>query len=171
VEERSDVEIRIPPGIETGTRLRVRGEGEPAPDGYGRGDLFCDVVVKDHPIFDRDGPNLICELPISYSLAALGGSAEVPTLSGGSLEIDVPRGSQNGDILRLRGRGLPFVNRHGRGDLLVRLFIEVPKKLSREHEDLLKQLAEIEGTNISEKRKGFLERLKKYVQNVAPTDR
>ncbi|KXB05559.1 hypothetical protein AKJ51_04955, partial [candidate division MSBL1 archaeon SCGC-AAA382A20] len=166
IEQEGQVDIRIPPGIESGTRLRVRSGGEPSPESGDRGDLFCDIVVNEHPIFEREGANLICEVPITFSLAALGGKAEVPTIKGEKLEVDIPAGSQNGDTLRLRKRGLPAVNGRRRGPLLVKLFVEVPKKLTSEYEELLHQLAEIEGANVPEQRESFLKKLKNYVQRV-----
>lgn len=165
IQKECEVSITIPQGIESGTRLRVRGEGEPGQNGR-RGDLYCDINIKDHPIFDRRGPDLECELPISYSKAALGGTAEVPTLGGDKKTVDIPRGSQNGDTLRLQGEGLPYPNRRRQGDLIVRIHVDVPQDLTESQEDLLRELAEIEGTNVSEKRQGFMERLSNYVRTM-----
>ncbi len=166
VQRRSDVEIRVPPGVESGTRLRMRGEGEPGPGGE-RGDLYCDIVVRDHPIFGRRGADLLCELPIAYSLAALGGQAEVPALGGQTLEVNIPRGLQSGEVLRLSHHGLPYPNNRARGDLLVRVFVEVPTRLTLRQEELLREMAKIEGSNVSEKRKSFLKRIRDYVHNMA----
>lgn len=160
-----EVDIPIPVGVESGTRLRIRGEGEAGPQGR-RGDLYCDVIVRDHPIFERRGPDLVCQLPISYSQAALGGTAEVPTLGGETTEVDIPRGSQNGDVLRLQREGLPYPNSQRKGNLLVVLYVDVPQDLTDRQEELLRELAEIEGSNVSEKRRSFMERLKTYVRGV-----
>jgi len=164
-EQESDVDIPIPPGIESGMRLHIPGEGEPGPTGE-RGDLYCDVVVGDHPLFARSGADLVCELPITYSLAALGGKAEVPLLGGETLEVEIVRGSQPGQILRIPRRGLPYPGSARRGDLLVKLFVEVPTKLTARQEELLRELAKIEGANIPEKRKSFLERVRDYVHSM-----
>jgi len=165
VERESDVTIPIPAGVESGARLRIPGEGEPGPGGA-RGDLYCDVVVREHPIFKRQGADLLCELPITFSLAALGGKAEVPLLGGQTMQVDIPRGSQSGDVLRLPGRGLPRAGRRGRGDLLVQLFVEVPTRLTARQEALLRELAELEGTNVPDRRRSFLERIKDYVYGM-----
>lgn len=166
VEEETEVNIPIPVGVESGTRLRIRGEGEPGGQGR-RGDLYVDVTVRDHSIFERRGPDLVCERPISYPQAALGGTAEVPTLGGGTREIDIPAGSQSGDIVRLRGEGLPYPNSQKRGNLLVVLSVDVPRDLTERQEELLRELAQIEGSNVSEKRKSFMETLKNYVRGMA----
>jgi len=166
-----DVQIPLPPGVESGMRLRLRGEGDAGPDG-GRGDLFCDVLVREHPIFGRHGADLVCDMPITYSTAVLGGEAEVPTLGGGARKLRVPRGTQSGSLLRLPGFGLPRQGGEGRGrgDLLVRVQVDVPRAASPRHEELLRELAQIEGANVSEQRESFLARLKKYVHNVARPD-
>ncbi|MHC5033895.1 MAG: molecular chaperone DnaJ [Planctomycetota bacterium] len=161
---RKDVEVtvQIPPGIESGTRLRVRGEGEPSPDGPS-GDLYCDVFVRENPVFERRGVDLLCEVPIGYPLAALGGNVEVPMLEGNTCELAIPQGTQSGDILRMRGLGLPHMGRKGRGDLLAHVVIETPRRLTPRQEELLRELAEIEAVHVSEKRKGFLDRIKDYI--------
>ena len=164
-EREIEVEIPIPAGIESATRLKVRDEGESGPDGL-RGDLYCDVVIREHPIFHRRGADLICELPIAYPTAALGGEAEVPLLGGDTLQVRIPRGTQSGEALRLRGKGLPDPHGRGRGDLLVQVAVEVPRELTPRQEELLRDLAVIERANIPEKRKSFLERLRNYVHSM-----
>jgi len=164
-ERESDVDIPIPPGVESDARLHIPGEGEPGPTGE-RGDLYCDVVVGDHPLFARSGADLVCELPITYSLAALGGKAEVPLLGGETLEVEILRNSQPGQILRIPRQGLPYPGSARRGDLLVKLFVEVPTRLTARQEELLRELAKIEGANIPEKRKSFLERVRDYVHSM-----
>jgi len=160
-----DVDIRIPPGVESGTRLRIRNEGEPGPSGE-RGDLYCDIIVRDHPMFRRQRADLVCELPIPYSLAALGGRSEVPLLGGKTTEIKIPRGVQTGDVLRVPRQGLPYPEGTGKGDLLVQVFVEVPTHLTPRQEELLRELAEIEGVNLPEKRKSFLRRITDYVYSM-----
>jgi molecular chaperone DnaJ len=165
VEKPVDVDIPIPAGVESGTRIRIRGEGERGPSG-GRGDLYCDILVREHELFRRNGTDLICELPITYPTAALGGEVEVPTLGGGTEMIEVPRGTQSGDMLRLRSRGLPALRSSARGDLLVEISVEVPDVLSPRHEELLRELAEVEGASVSARRKSFLDRIKNYVYSM-----
>ena len=165
VEQEKEVDIQIPAGVESGVRIRVPGEGEPGPGGQ-RGDLYCDVVVKDHPLFERNGADLVCELPIAYSLAALGGETEVPLLGGDTIQVDIPSGSQNGDVLRLPAKGLPYPNTKQDGDLLVKLHIDVPKELTDRQEELLRELASIEGSHVSEERQSFLERITSYVRGM-----
>jgi molecular chaperone DnaJ len=157
-----EVIVRIPAGIESGTRLRVRGEGEPAQSGA-RGDLYCDVYVRDHAVFERSGPNLYCEVPIGYPTAALGGTIGVPLLEGEKHELKVPKGTQSGDLLRVAGAGVPEMGGTTRGDLIVRVAIETPQKLTPRQDELLRELAEIEEENVSERRRGFLDKLREYI--------
>ncbi len=165
VESVVEIKIDIPAGIESGTRLKVTGEGEPHPETRMRGDLYCDIVTRTHPLFVRHGTDLVCNLPVAYSLAALGGKTQAPALKAGAVEITVPKGTQNGDVLRLRGMGLPDPHSGRKGDLLVKVFVEVPRKLTRRQKELLRELTEIEGAHISPEREGFVERLKEYVKN------
>lgn len=162
VEKDAQVTVKVPAGIESGTRLRVRGEGEPSPAGP-PGDLYCDVFVEEHPVFQRSGADLLCEVPISYPTAALGGTVPVPTLQGEAHELVVPAGTQSGEVVRLRGLGLPDMHGRGHGDLLARVFIETPQALTPRHEELLRELAEIENVIVSEKRKSFLVKVRDYL--------
>jgi molecular chaperone DnaJ len=151
--------IEIPPGVDNGTRLRISGEGEPSPAGGPNGDCYCLIQVKEHSLFHRDGRDLVCQVPISYSQAALGARIKVPTLNGAE-HVDVPAGTQPGEVFTLRGRGMPDVRYRGRGDLHVQVTVEVPKRLSERHEQLLRDLAEIESSEVSPKRKSFFEKIK-----------
>ena len=157
-------EVQIPAGVDSQTRLRLTGEGEPSPQGGPPGDCYCFISVAEHPLFHRDGPHLICEVPISYSQAALGATIEVPTLDGRE-ELQIPPGTQTGDIFKLRGRGMPDTHRRGRGDLIVQVHIEVPKKLTAEHERILRELAEVEKTHVTPERKSFFSKLMEYFQS------
>jgi molecular chaperone DnaJ len=153
-------EVRIPAGVDDQTRLRLEREGEPSPSGGGmRGDCYCFVHVKEHELFRREGQHLICEVPITFSQAALGATIQVPTLDGPD-DFDVPAGTQPNDVFRLRGRGMPHPRRGGNGDLLVQVVLEVPKHLDPEHEELLRQMAEMEHANVTPHRKSFFEKLK-----------
>jgi molecular chaperone DnaJ len=155
--------VDIPPGIDNGTRLRLNGEGEPSPDGGPPGDCYCEILVSGHPLFQRDGKNLICQVPITYPQAALGTSIEIPTLDGRET-LTIPPGTQTGEIFTLPGRGMPDLRSPSRGNLLVQVHIDVPKKLTPNHEELLRQLAEMENSNVSPKRKSFFDKLKDYFQ-------
>jgi molecular chaperone DnaJ len=158
--ERLDgVEVRVPAGIEDGTRIRIAGEGEVDEPGGAPGDLYCHVTVEPHRFFRREGDHLVCEVPISYPEAALGGEVEVPTLDG-TAKVKIPRGTQPGDVFSLRGQGIPNVHTGRPGDLLVQAVVEVPKKLTKRHEELLRELAEIEKVSVPPRRKGFVEWLR-----------
>ena len=158
VRERVEREVAIPGGVDTGIRVRVPGEGEPSPAGGAPGDCFCYIEVREHPLFERDGSHLILRFPITYSQAALGATVEVPTL-GGREELEIPRGTQSGDVFRVRGKGLRDPRGRGVGDLLVQAFIDVPKKLSNRQEELLRQLAEVEHAEVTPHRKSFFSKL------------
>ncbi len=155
------LDVHIPAGIDSDMRVRVPGEGEPSPDGGPPGDCYCFVNVREHALFQRDGNQLILRLPVSYSQAALGATIEVPTLSGPH-ELEIPGGTQTGDIFRLRGQGMPDPHGGRKGDLLVQTYIEVPKKPSKRQRELLEQLAELENKDVTPHRKTFLEKLKDY---------
>ena len=153
--------VAIPAGIDHGMRVRLPGEGEPSPDGGPSGDCYCFVSVRPHPLFERDGRHLILRVPITYSQAALGATLEVPTLSGPQ-ELRVPPGTQPGEVFRLRSQGLVDPRGGARGDLLVQTYIEIPKRVSARQEVLLRELAELENTDVSPHRKTFLEKLRDY---------
>ncbi|MDA0836551.1 MAG: molecular chaperone DnaJ [Planctomycetota bacterium] len=159
--KRRKIEVGIPAGIEDGTRLRISGQGEVGVNGRA-GDLYCFISVREHTFFQRHGDHVLIDVPISYPQAALGTELEVPGLKGITHQLDVPRGTQSGDILQIKGEGVPRLNSYGRGDQLVRIIVEVPKKLTHEQEELLRQLAEIEKTNVAPERKSFLDKVKDY---------
>lgn len=165
-----ETEVRIPAGVDEGTRVRITGEGEPSPEGGPPGDCYCFISVLSHPLFEREGQHLVCRVPITYTQAALGCELEVPTLDGTDT-LTLPRGSQSGDVFRLDGRGMPDPRRHGLGDLLVQVTIEVPKKVSGEEERLLRELAELEHTNVAPQRKSFFQQLKDYLVGDQEADR
>jgi len=154
-------ELEIPAGIDEGMRMRLAGEGEPSPDGGPAGDCYCIIHVAEHPLFQREGQTLICQVPITYSQAALGASLEVPTLEG-AYNLEIPAGTQPGDVFKLRGRGLKSPRGRGTGDQLVQVHLEVPKKLSAKSRELLEQLAHEDHVHVSPKRKSFIDRLKDF---------
>ncbi len=153
--------VHVPPGVHDGQLVRVRAEGEPSSGGTSRGDLHCYVRVKPHPLLTRRGDDLICQVPISFSVAAIGGRTEVPTLAGAE-EIEIPAGTQNGDVITLKKRGLPSRGRSRPGDQHVQVFIEVPRKLTRQQRRALEQYAKTEQANVTPDRKSFLKKLKEY---------
>jgi len=155
------IDVAIPAGVDSGMQVRVPGEGEPSPDGGPPGDCYCFIVVREHSLFERDGEHLILRLPMTYPQAALGAEVQVPTLDG-TTDLTIPPGTQSGDVFRIHGRGLADPRHGGKGDMLVQAFIEVPKKLPAEQETLLRQLAELEHSQVSPHRKSFLEKLKDY---------
>lgn len=161
-------EIRIPAGVDSGTRLRLQGEGEKSPAGGSPGDCYVFIQIKPHPLFHRDGQDLVCQVPLGYAQAALGAEVEAPTLEGPE-KIKIPSGTQNGDVIKLKGRGMPTPQRNLAGDLYIQILIEVPTKISAEHERLLRQLAEIEGDHVLPKRKSFCTKLKSFVSEFFGT--
>lgn len=154
-----EIQVKIPAGIEDGTQIRLAGEGEAGDNGAPPGDLYCLVHVAPHPAFVRKGSDLYTEIPVRYTQLALGSSVEVKTLNG-SASMSIPASTANGKILRLRGQGLPEFQGNGRGDLLVRVFVDVPKKLTARETELLKELEEIGRKEAPKRQKGFFEKVK-----------
>ena len=155
-------EVKIPAGIDSGMQLCLRGEGEAGTKGGRRGDLYVDIEVRPHPLFERDGMDLMCRVPVTYSQAVLGAELEIPTLSG-KHDFTLPPGTQPGSITRLRGHGMPDP-RGGRrvGDLLVEIQVEVPQKISGRREELLRELADLEAAEVTPHRKSFVDQVKEF---------
>ncbi len=153
--------VRIPSGVRDGQAIRVSGEGEPGQNGGPRGDLYCYVKVEPHPFLLRNDDDLVVRVPVSFSQAALGATIEVPTLDGKE-EINIPAGSQHGAVLQIKGQGLPELQSQKRGSLLVQILIEIPKKLNKEQEKLLREFAKLEDKIVLPESRGFLDRLKEY---------
>ena len=139
---RKKLALKIPQGVETGSRLRLAGKGEPGRRGGAAGDLYVVLHVREHSLFSRQGDDLYCEVPVSEDIAALGGSVEIPTVDGPA-KLKLAAGTENGKIFRLRGKGVPNIEGYGRGDLHVRVSIEVPVKLDSRQKRLFKELQEI----------------------------
>jgi molecular chaperone DnaJ len=154
----STITVRVPAGVDDGMRLRVSGEGEASGDGGPSGDLYVHLHVAEHPVFRRDGAQLHCEASISFAQAALGTTVRVPLIGGGEEELEVEPGTQSGTVLRLRGKGLPALDRTGRGDLHVTLRVQTPRSLSAEQRHLLEKLAELDGVETAER--GLFDRVK-----------
>jgi molecular chaperone DnaJ len=146
------LDVRIPPGVDTGSSLRLTGEGEAGPLGGPPGDLYVVVYVKPHPHFVREGDDLIYEQKVSFPQAALGDDVVVPALDG-HLDLTVPAGVQSGTILRMRGKGIPHLQRYGRGDELVRIIVETPTRLTKEQRQLFEELHKTSGTAFQKNRR------------------
>jgi len=154
VRKTSTIMIEIPPGVDTGTRLRIPGAGNPGKNGGPPGDLFVIVHVKEHELFKRDGPNIYIDWPICFTDATLGGEEEVPTI-GGKAQLKIPGGTQGDTVFRLRGSGMPRPSGRGKGDQFVRIKIKVPERLNKEQRDLLEKFSKVEPRH-----KGFFDRFK-----------
>jgi molecular chaperone DnaJ len=157
------VVVKIPAGVHDGQAVRVNGEGEAGENGAPSGDLHVYIAVKEHPVFSRHNNDLVCQVPISFSEAALGAHIEVPTLKGVE-QMDVPAGTQHGEVFKLKNRGLPDVRSHRMGDQLVQIVIEVPRKLNDKQKQLLREFASSEDARIQQQRRGFFDKLKDLIK-------
>ena len=138
VRKNSKIQVKIPPGVDTGSKLRIRGEGEPGERGGPHGDLFVFLYVEPHDFFSRQGDDLICQIPISFPQAALGAEIEIPTLNG-KKKISIPNGIESGEILKIKGEGFPKLRGSGRGDQLVQIIVKTPKSLTKRQEEILRE--------------------------------
>jgi molecular chaperone DnaJ len=154
--------LRIPAGVDTGSRLKIHGEGEPGIYGGPKGDLYIVLTVEEHPLFKREGTEIYCEVPISFPQAAMGTEIEVPTLDG-TAKLKVPPGSPSGSLFSLKGKGIVRVGGHHRGNQIVRVYVDVPRKLSPRQRELLEEFAHISGDETS---KSFKEKLKDLFTGV-----
>ncbi|MBU2863440.1 molecular chaperone DnaJ [Reinekea marina] len=165
-EETKTLNVKIPAGVDTGDRIRLSGEGEAGRNGGPAGDLYVEVHVKRHSIFERDDANLHCEVPISFAEAALGGELEVPTLDG-RVKLKIPAETQTGKLFRLRGKGVKPVRGHSVGDLLCRVVVETPVHLTAKQKELLREFQEsTEGKKHSPKSKGWFDGVKKFFDEI-----
>ncbi len=160
------VTAQIPPGIHDGQAIRVRGEGEPSSDGTTRGDLHCYVRVKEHTFFRRHNNDIVCDMPISFTQAALGATVEAPTIEG-KAEVHIPPGTQHGQVFRLNGMGLPDIRTKRRGHELVQVLIEIPSKLNKQQKALLRDFAKTEDKSVLPESSGFFEKLVNYISGLA----
>jgi len=166
IERERALSVNIPAGVETGTRIRLAGEGEAGLRGGPSGDLYIFIEVKDHPIFQRDGVHLFCRVPISITTAALGGEVEVPTIDGGRSRVKVPAGAQTGKQMRLRAKGMPALRGGGVGDMVLELAVETPVNLTARQRELLMEFEKLseennpEGKTFFSKVKGFWDGMK-----------
>lgn len=166
VEKERALSVNIPAGVETGTRIRLAGEGEAGMRGGPSGDLYIFIEVREHPLFQRDGVNLFCRVPVSIATAALGGEVDVPTIDGGKARVKVAAGSQTGKQMRLRAKGMPALRGGGLGDMLIELAVETPVNLTARQRELLREFEALsaennpEGSSFFQKVKGFWDGMK-----------
>ncbi len=161
VNETAKINVRIPPGVDTGNKLRSTGNGEAGAGGGEAGDLYIVVHVKDHEVFERQGDDLFCEIPIKFTLATLGGTIQVPTLQG-KATLKIPPGTQSGTTFRLKGRGMPHLRGSAHGDQLIRVHVEVPSHLTAEQRKLLEEFARVSGDTEEPMAKNFFDKAKKF---------
>ncbi len=159
-ERRKTLKVKIPRGVDSGTRIRLAGEGEAGPRGGGPGDLYIFIHMKPHPIWKRDGTTLFAQVPMSFVDAALGGEISIPGLDKQAVEVKIPAGTQSGRQFRVRGRGMPALNGNGVGDLVVQVELETPTKLTSRQKELLDEFRGSSGHEGCPKSKGFWDRLK-----------
>lgn len=160
VKEKQHVKVHIPAGVDSGMRLRMNGYGDAGAGGGPAGDLYVFVNVDAHEVFEREGDDTLLTLPISFSEAALGCKKEVPSLFNHTCRITIPEGTQNGKVFRVKGEGFPNIHGQGKGDLLVKIFVETPTKLSERQKELLREFSALEGPSNLPKRKSFVEKIK-----------
>jgi molecular chaperone DnaJ len=161
VNETAKINVKIPPGVDTGNKLRSAGNGEAGVMGGEAGDLYIVVHVKDNDVFERQGDDLFCEIPIKFTLATLGGTIHVPTLQG-KAALKIPAGTQSGTTFRLKGRGMPHLRGGAHGDQLIKVQVEVPPHLSSEQKKILEEFARVSGDNDQPMAKSFFEKAKKF---------
>jgi len=168
VKDTKTISVKVPPGVDNGDRIRLSNEGEAGENGGPSGDLYVHVNVREHPIFTRDDTNLHCDVPISYTTAALGGELEVPTLAG-RVKLKIPVATQSGKLFRLRGKGVRSVRSSSKGDLICRTVVETPINLTKEQKDLLKELERTMGeggTKHSPKASSWLNGVKNFFDDM-----
>ena len=162
IREKQTIKVHIPAGVDTGMRLKMAGYGDAGVSGGPPGDLYIFIQVQPHEVFEREGNDVVLNLPISYADAALGCKKTVPSPHKRSCRLVIPEGTQSGKVFRIRGEGFPNVHGRGKGDLLVRVFVETPTKLSTKQRELLKEFAELEGPANFPKSTSFLDKLKSF---------
>ncbi|MDO8380181.1 molecular chaperone DnaJ [Phenylobacterium sp.] len=173
VRKERTLQVRIPAGVDDGARIRLAGEGDAGARGGPRGDLYIFLSVKPHELFERDGLDLLCTVPVPMTVAALGGAIEAPCLMGGEncdgnckIEVKVPEGAQTGRTVRLKGRGMPSLRSRERGDLVVELFVETPTRLNARQKELLRELSDLCGEQQHPKSANFLGKAKRFWEEV-----
>lgn len=174
IHKKENLSVKIPAGVDTGNQLRLAGKGAAGENGAPAGDLYVVIHVREHHIFERDGSNLYCEVPISFAIAALGGEIEVPTLDG-RVKLKIPAETQTGKLFRMRGKGVASTRSGYAGDLICRIVVETPVNLTSEQKELLQKLEEsLQGKDLSKhapKSSGFLDGVKKFFDNLGKSDK
>jgi len=168
VQKDRTLSVNIPPGVEDGTRIRLAGEGDAGVHGGPSGDLYIFLSVRAHSLFQRDGADLFCRVPIAMTTAALGGEIEVPTLSGKKMKLKVPEGSQSGKQFRLKGKGMPILNSRNFGDLYVQIGVETPVNLSKRQRDLLEEFEEASNEKNNPESSGFFGKVRDFWDGLNP---
>jgi molecular chaperone DnaJ len=161
------VTVKIPAGVHEGQAVRIVGEGEAGDSGGPSGDLHVYISVKAHPFFSRHNNDLVCQMPVTFTQAALGAKVDIPTLKGQDV-LDVPPGTQHGEVFKLKGKGLPDIRSYRNGDQLVQILVEVPKRLTERQKQLLREFASIEETEVTPERKGLKDKLKAMFSGDGP---
>jgi molecular chaperone DnaJ len=156
------VKVDVPAGVEDSMQMRLKGEGEGGHAGEDDGDLYVQLRVRPHDFFERDGDELVCELPVTFTQAALGAEVDVPLLEGGFARVKVPAGSQPGRVIKVRGKGVPNMQNGERGDLRTHLSVEVPEKLNARQRELLEAFAKESGDAAPKRKKGFVEKARRF---------
>ncbi|NNF24260.1 MAG: molecular chaperone DnaJ [Rhodobacteraceae bacterium] len=162
VEKDRSLSVNIPAGVETGTRIRLSGEGEAGMRGGPTGDLYIFIDVADHALFQREGPNLYCRVPVSVASAALGGDIEVPTIDGGRSRVKVPAGSQSGKQMRLRSKGMPALRGGGTGDMFIELAVETPVNLTSRQKEILREFDKLSENETNPESSSFFSKVKSF---------
>jgi len=173
VRKERTLQVRIPAGVDDGARIRLAGEGDSGARGGPRGDLYIFLSVTPHELFERDGLDLLCTVPVPMAVAVLGGEIEAPCLMGGEncdgnckIPVDVPEGVQTGKTLRLKGRGMPSLRSRERGDLVVEIFVETPTRLSPRQKELMAEFAELSGEQTNPKSSSFVGKAKRFWEDM-----
>lgn len=161
------IKVNIPKGVDNGTRIRVAGEGEAGAKGGPKGDLYIYISLEGHDFFQREGEHIFVDMPLDFTEAALGGALEVPTPDGGKAKLKIPEGTQTGQRFRLRGKGMPMVNRSSYGDMFVIVHVEVPTALSKKQKELLRQFKNESGKKNTPQQEGFAKKVKDFWQNAS----
>ncbi|MBI5375638.1 MAG: molecular chaperone DnaJ [Candidatus Schekmanbacteria bacterium] len=161
VEDKKKLSVKIPAGVDTGSKLRLRGEGEAGERGGPAGDLYVVIFVQEDELFKRYENDLYCRVGISFPQAVLGGEINAPTLEG-TTSVKVPKGTQNGDRITLRGKGMPVIRGMGKGDQIIELFVKIPTSISKREEELIRELSQFENSKETKQKKGFIDRLKEF---------
>lgn len=163
VKEKQKIQVKIPPGVDSGMRLRMAGHGDAGTGGAPPGDLYISITVKPHEFFERQGDDIFIDVPLSFPEAALGCKKEIPAPAGHTCRLQIPEGTQSGKMMRVRGEGVANVHGQGKGDLIVRLTVETPVSLSEKQKEVLKSFAELESEHNSPRKRGFFDKVKDFL--------